>query len=401
MSARCERHFVIKNGMRIAMVGPFGFHPKKTMRSRALPLARVLARRGHEVRMFMPPWHEPDSADRQWQEAGVDVRYTPLRGGTIGAAAILIREVAAWKPSVLHCFKPKAYSGLVAWWFWTFHRRGVRLIVDSDDWEGAGGWNDIAPYNGLQKRFFAWQEQWGMSHCRALTVASRALQTLAWSRGAPRQRVFYLPNGPGIVADTSLAEQKRQELGLAARPTILLYSRLFEFDTERLVNVLSRVLTKLPEAAVLTVGASLFEEDGQELGQRLAGLGLEDRFVNAGWLEESTLPHVLSAADAGLYLMDDTLLNRTKCPVKLADMLAVGLPVVAEAVGQVPEYILHDRTGYLRASGDVAGLAASLVDLLQDEATRARLGAGGREHVEAHFSWERLASIAEAAYQGN
>jgi glycosyltransferase involved in cell wall biosynthesis len=128
---------------------------------------------------------------------------------------------------------------------------------------------------------------------------------------------------------------------------------------------------------------------------------LQDRFINTGWLEEKTLPHVLSAADVGLYLMDDTLLNRTKCPVKLADMLAVGLPVVAEAVGQVPEYVVHNRTGRLRPSGDVAGLTADLIDLLQDQEARARLGAGGRQHIAAHFSWEQLANIAEAAYQAS
>jgi glycosyltransferase involved in cell wall biosynthesis len=387
--------------MRIAMVGPFGFHPNKTMRSRALPLARALVRRGHDVKMFMPPWQEPESADRDWREGGVSIRYTPLRGGTLGTAVSLVREVAAWKPAVLHCFKPKAYSGLVAWWFWRFHRRHVRLVVDTDDWEGTGGWNDIAPYSGPQKRFFAWQEKWGLTHCQALTVASRALQTLAWSHGAPSERVFYLPNGPGIGADASLAPQKRRELGLAGRPTILLYSRLFEFDTDRLVDILSRVLASAPEAAVLTVGASLFEGDAQQLGQRITALGLQDRFINTGWLEEKTLPHVLSAADVGLYLMDDTLLNRTKCPVKLADMLAVGLPVVAEAVGQVPEYVVHNRTGRLRPSGDVAGLTADLIDLLQDQEARARLGAGGRQHIAAHFSWEQLANIAEAAYQAS
>jgi glycosyltransferase involved in cell wall biosynthesis len=387
--------------MRIAMVGPFGFHPNKTMRSRALPLARVLTKRGHEVKMFMPPWQEPGSAGRDWREAGVELRYTPLRAGVLGTTAILVREAVSWKPEVVHCFKPKAYSGLAAWWFWHFHRRRLRLVVDSDDWEGAGGWNDLAQYSRLQKRFFAWQEKWGLAHSHALTVASRALQTLAWSRGVPAARVFYLPNGPGIAADGSNGAQKRAELGLAGRPTILLYSRLFEFEIGRLIEVLRRVLTVMPRAAVLSVGAGLFEDDAQELNRRMAELGLEDHLVNAGWLDEETLPIVLAAADAALYLMDDTLLNRTKCPVKLADMLALGLPVVAEAVGQVPEYVVQDKGGLLRSPGDVDGLASDLLHLLQDKEARDRLGAGGRVHIEARFSWERLAVTAEAAYQGD
>jgi hypothetical protein len=49
--------------MRIAMIGPFGFHPNKTMHSRALGLARPLVERGHQVAIFMPPWQTPAEAN--------------------------------------------------------------------------------------------------------------------------------------------------------------------------------------------------------------------------------------------------------------------------------------------------------------------------------------------------
>ena len=138
--------------MRIAMVGPFGLHPKQTMRSRALGLARPLVARGHTVRLLMPPWDTPAESDRTWTEDGVELRYIPLRGGTAGITRQLIRETLTWQPDVVHGFKPKAYSGLVAEWLWRFHRRRIRLIMDTDDWEGAGGWNDIAPYTPWQDR---------------------------------------------------------------------------------------------------------------------------------------------------------------------------------------------------------------------------------------------------------
>ena len=389
---------MIKNGMRIAMVGPFGFHPNKTMRSRALPLARVLVRRGHDVKMFMPPWQTPAESNRDWLEEGVEVRYSSLGGSAPMSTVHLIREVAAWSPDILHCFKPKAYSGLVAWWFWHFRRRSVRLVTDTDDWEGAGGWNDIAPYSRWQRRLFAWQEQWGMRHNQGLTVASRMLQGLAWSHGVPPAKVHYLPNGPGISDKTPLAGQKRSEMGLTDRPVILLYSRLFEFDTDRLIAVLQRVLAEVPDSAVLSVGASLFEDDVEQMGRQLTQAGLADRIADAGWIEEQELPNMLAAADVGRYLMDDTLLNRSKCPVKLADMLSLGMPVVAENVGQVPEYVIHGETGLLRSSGESAGLAADLIELLRDKTRRASLGAGARDHIRANFSWEHLADIAETAY---
>ncbi|MEZ4517169.1 MAG: glycosyltransferase [Chloroflexota bacterium] len=147
--------------MRIAMIGPFGLHPKSTMRSRALGLARPLAHNGNEVMVIMPPFHTPEEADRTWTEDGVTLRYVPLDGGTVGTAWRMVRETLDWRPDVVHSFKPKAYSGLVAWWLWQFHRSRLGLVTDSDDWEGWGGWNDNAPYSATQKRFFAWQEQWG------------------------------------------------------------------------------------------------------------------------------------------------------------------------------------------------------------------------------------------------
>ena len=84
--------------MRIAMIGPFGLHPKQTMRSRALGLARPLVARGHAVRLFMPPWETPDEADRTWSEDGVELRYVPLRGGTLGITRSLVNEALAWRP---------------------------------------------------------------------------------------------------------------------------------------------------------------------------------------------------------------------------------------------------------------------------------------------------------------
>lgn len=384
--------------MRIAMIGPFGFHPNKTMRSRALPLAKSLVRRGHTVKILMPPWQTPDEEGKTWEDEGVDLHYARLSGGHLGIAARMTREVIGWRPDVAHAFKPKAYSGLASWWLWHFQRSRIRLITDTDDWEGAGGWNEVAPYSSVQKRFFNWQENWGYRHCHALTVASRELQSRAKAIGLPEDKVFYLPNGPGITSSSGEKFKKRADLGLADRPVILLYSRLFEFDTERLVAILSTVKAALPDLAVLAVGMSLFESDAAVFREAVASADLEEAIVDVGWIEESELPDYIGAADVGIYLMDDNLLNRAKCPVKLADMLALGLPIVAEEVGQVPEYVLHDKTGLLRPSGDTNAIASDIVTLLQDRKRRERLGARAREHIDRHFSWDRLAGTAEEAY---
>ncbi len=383
------------------MIGPFGLHPKQTMRSRALPLAKELTRRGHQVCLFMPPWHTPEEADKTWQEDGVTLCYVPLHGGAVGITWRLIRETLAWQPDVVHGFKPKAYSGLALWWLWQFHRRRLRLVLDADDWEGWGGWNEREPYTAVQKHFFAWQERWGLTHCHALTVASRALETIALSRGIPPERVVYVPNGPGIGNQLSVIGNRSTDYRSPIsdhRPTLLIYSRFFEFEVGRLAAILRGVHTAVPNLHVLLVGQSLFDADAAQFQQLLAVGGLLEAITDVGWVEPEKLPELLSQADVGIYLMDDTLLNRTKCPVKLADMLAVGVPVVAEAAGQVSEYVVHGRNGLLRPSGDVAGLTADLIHLLQNPAECQRLSTQAITHIQTHFSWEKLTATLQTAY---
>ena len=390
--------------MRIAMVGPFGLHPNKTMSARAFGLARPLVQEGHRVKIIMPPWHRPEEADRSWQSDGVAFHYTSLTGGTAGISRHLLRETLSWEPDVVHCFKPKAYSGLVAWWLWQFYRQRVRLVVDSDDWEGWGGWNDRAPYSLLQKRFFSWQERWGMGHCHTLTVASKALESIAWSQGISPDKVVYLPNGAGIsFRENSFHEEeiaaKRRELGVEGQPVLLLYSRLFEFDTARLVEILAGVKAAVPNIAILSIGEGLFADDGVNLRRNMTHAGVLDAVIDLGWVELEQLPLLLSSVDVGIYLMEDTLLNRTKCPVKLADMIALGVPVVAEAVGQVPEYVLTGKSGFLRAPGDGAGLLDDVVYLLRNKLERMQMAANARAHYKANFSWSQLIGRLKHVYR--
>ena len=253
--------------MNISFLGPFGFHPNKTMRSRAFPLAQALVNRGHKVQLVMPPWQTPEEAGKRWRENGVDLFYVNLKGGVLPTVRRMVAAAKAFDSQVIHGFKPKAHSGLAMWWLWQRRRFGSKkqlLVTDTDDWEGWGGWNDIAPYSTVQKYFFAWQERWGLTHNDLLTVASRALGQKSRRLGQPTDQILYLPNGSGISsAPVRLTEitAKKETLGLSNRPTVLLYSRLFEFDIARLTEILKQVHAKLPNLAILSIGTGLFSED--------------------------------------------------------------------------------------------------------------------------------------------
>jgi glycosyltransferase involved in cell wall biosynthesis len=380
------------------MVGPFGLRPKGTMSVRALPMAKALVDRGHSVTMLLPPWQNPEHGGLTWSDEGVVIQNIPLTPAVptlfhLVATLRLARRALLLKPDVVHFFKPKAYSGSAHWLLNLIPRlHRPRLVVDTDDWEGAGGWNEIGGYTPAQRRFFASQERWGLTHADAITLASRTLQSLVWALGVDPQRVYYLPNGvwdppAPVEAPTSPAE-----------PTILLYTRFFEFPVWRPIELLRSVRERVPAARLLVVGKGLYgEEDGLLAVARQEGLS--QAVEHAGWVEPEELPGYFARADLAIYPYDDMLVNRAKCAVKLLDLLAAGVPVVAEAVGQNQECIRHGESGWLVEPGDGAAFSDAVVSLLQDAQLRQRLGRAASTDVRRRFGWDRLVLTVEEAYE--
>jgi glycosyltransferase involved in cell wall biosynthesis len=394
--------------MRIVFVGPFAMQPKRTMALRALPLAKALAARGHDVMVLLPPWDHPADAGREWLEEGVRVRNVrlPPRLPLLGHAVLtwrLVRAALRFRPDVVHTFKPKAYAGLTAWAVWRLKRLGcirTRLVVDTDDWESTGGWNELNPYSWAQKRFFTWQEHWGLTHCDALTVASRALETIMWSLGVPPRSVHYLPNGwwdEPTTPSAQAVDELRHKHGLGDAPVALLYTRFFEFPVERALAIMRGVLAQMPAVRWVVVGKGFFGEE-----QRLLALareqGLAEGIIYAGWVPAEQVPAYLTLGRVAIYPFDDTLINRTKCAVKLIDLLAAGVPVVADRVGQNDEYIRDGESGLLVNPGDNEACVTATLRMLRDPEQAQRLGNAARRRIQEHFAWGRLAVQAEQAY---
>jgi glycosyltransferase involved in cell wall biosynthesis len=405
--------------MRIAMVGTFGMRPKMTMTTRALAMGQALVRRGHQVTLVVPPWSWPADSGREWIDGGVRVVNISLPStwgvGHVAIATRLARRALTGRPDVVHCFKPKAYAGLVAMIVLALrrlHLSGARLVIDNDDWEGPGGWNEIEPYPRLVKWFFARQERWLPRRGDAVTVASRGLETLVWSLGVPRERTFYVPNGlrPAFERLSLSPDDRaavRQRLGPSLRsgqalgqaPVVVVYTSYFyEFSVERALEVLARINRRVPDAHFLIMGKGRFGED-ETMRRDAARFGLAGRLVFPGWLDLADVPVYLSAADVALYLYDDTLINRTKCSAKLLELMAVGLPIVAENVGQNGVTLRDGESGRLIGPGDAEGLAAAVADVLADPMLATRLGSAARGQVLNEFTWDRLVETVEAAYR--
>jgi glycosyltransferase involved in cell wall biosynthesis len=390
------------------MVGPFGLRPQGTMSRRALPLAKALASRGHEVELVLPPWSCPEDDGRRWSEDGVSIHNISLPPGIpllrhVFVVWRLVRRILQGRPEVVHCFKPKAYAGLTAavmWWLARLRLFRVRVVLDTDDWEGPGGWNDLGGYSWLERRFFAWQERWGMRHCQALTVASKTLGRLALEMAVDADQVYYVPNGatrPVAMRGRLDADRARGRWGLDDGRVLLLYTRFFEFEPQRVVDILRRVFLEEPSASLLLVGEGLRGEEEHFLSLA-EDAGLSSRIVNVGWMDGDSIGDCFAVADLAICPLEDSLLNRARCPAKLADLLAAGLAVVADDVGEVGAYIEHLRSGYLVSPGDREAFARGVLQVIRDGALRRRLGEEAQRRMSERFDWSTLAKVVEGAY---
>lgn len=86
-------------------------------------------------------------------------------------------------------------------------------------------------------------------------------------------------------------------------------------------------------------------------------------------------------------------------PIALIEAMGVGLPVIAAAVGGVPEVITSGQNGLLTPRGDSAALASAIRNLAVDPSLRARLGAAAARTVAEHFDVSVMARAYERLYR--
>jgi len=72
------------------------------------------------------------------------------------------------------------------------------------------------------------------------------------------------------------------------------------------------------------------------------------------------------------------------CPLVVLEAMAAGRPVVASAVGGIPDMVLDGETGVLVAPNDVVALRTAIVRLLGEPGLRARMGQAGRQRADGY-----------------
>jgi glycosyltransferase involved in cell wall biosynthesis len=156
------------------------------------------------------------------------------------------------------------------------------------------------------------------------------------------------------------------------------------------IRVLARLRATMPTASLVMAG----QDKGLEFEtRRLAeALGLNGAVHFPGFLDMAAKVKEGDAAD--IYINTNHVDNM---PVTVVEACAVGLPVVATAVGGVPDLLTDGETGLLVPDDDDQAMTTAIHRLLNDPALATRLSTNGRQLAE-RSSWEQVRPLWERIF---
>ena len=217
---------------------------------------------------------------------------------------------------------------------------------------------------------------------RIICVSDGLRRTYQALARPPAAKLLTLHDGIELEAYPSLPARHRDTLRArfaipAAAPLVITVGALRPAKgVDRMLAALGLLQQRWPELHYLVVG------DGEEraaLQAVAARLDLDHRVRFIGW--RTDVPQLLGCADLFvLPSLEDGL------PAVLAEAMASGLPIVASAVGGVPEMIEHEGNGLLVPAGDADSLAAACDQLIASPRRRRAMAERGRQLAAERFA---------------
>lgn len=272
----------------------------------------------------------------------------------------LVRLFRRERPLVVHANSSKA--GILGRLAAAAARVPVRLFT-------VHGWAFKA-HRGPAARAYLWADRL-MSPITTTTicVAESERQAGLRARTCRRARTVVIHNGVEL-------DRPRRTPAAAVRPATLL--SIGRLRAPKDFTTLVRAVASCEPGSIRLLIAG----DGPErprLVSEIARLGLDGAVELLG--TRGDVHELLAAADVFVLSSESEGM-----PMSVLEAMAAGLPVVASAVGGVPEVVRDGETGALVPPRDPAALAEAIRLLVADPALRQRFGDAGRRRVEREFA---------------
>lgn len=344
-------------------------------------IAGGLAQQGHAVRVVVgmrDPATVPGVGDAAFAVERIDV-HRPRLSTTLRLFAHLRWAQVVYDNGLL------GMLGDLNWWL----RKPVVARVNGDSlWEYAiqQGWT-TDEFETFQRRRYGRaiehvrrRRRQALLKTRAVVVPCTYLRDVVSGWGIPADHIRVIP--PGFVPVS-------EEPALWPAPLVTTYrlvtaGRLMPWQG---IEELLAAIMPWEDVGLLVIGEGPHKATLENLARRLR---LEERVHFAGRLERPALIAALRAAD--LFVHNARVAGQ---PHVLFEAWATGVPVVAAAVGGIPELISDRVDGRWVPAGDRAVLRQTIRELLDDPLARAALRSGGRAALLRYGADAVLAQTAE------
>lgn len=227
---------------------------------------------------------------------------------------------------------------------------------------------------------------------KLVAVSHHTRDELARFEKIPADKLAVIHNGisPAPVPDEH-AVALRREFGL--RPDQFVAGTVGRLEPQKgldlLLSAVPLVAARCPDARFVVVGGGSLES---ALKDQARSLGIEQRVIFTGWRPDAV----------ALMQMFDCFVqcsNFEGLPMVLLEAMARGKPIVASAVGGVPEVVEQGVTGLTIHSRNPAELSGALIRLAADPELAARFGERARERHSERFTVQAMASAYQQLYE--
>jgi glycosyltransferase involved in cell wall biosynthesis len=273
--------------------------------------------------------------------------------------------------------------------------RGILVLQTCDFYANvvgllAGAWARVPVRIGSRREINADKtaaqirlQRFAYSMAHKVVANSTAAANAVAREGVPAGRIEIIRNGLDISSIPA-----RQRARGAPRTVVTVGNLRAEKRHEVLLSAMRTVTARHPDARLLIVGAGPRRRALQALA---TDWGLTSFVQFLGHRDD--IGAALNAADIF------ALPSRTEAsPNAVIEAMAAGLPVVATAVGGVPELVAHGETGLLVPVEDAAAFARALLQLMDDPAAAERMGVTARRRAVERHSFDRMTRAFEQLY---
>ncbi len=310
-------------------------------------------------------------AERAYHVPEMTREISPIRDFTafLKLARLLRRE----QPDIVHAHSSKAgFLARGAAWL-----TGVPLVYYSPRGYGFLQQDRSALSRGLYRALEA-SVSWIGEIVAVSPSESELARALAWGRPV---HVVCDPYLGDTDPPAPRPERAATVVGACGRLT-------FARNPEAFLNLAQRLTDSRNGLRCLWIGAGELESDFR---RQLENMNLTSKVTVTGWLEPEEAARRLAELDVFVHYS-----RWEGLPGAVLDAMAAGLPVVASDTAGNRDAVLDGETGFI-AKSEIELLERAL-QLVDDPALRARLGAAGRRRVLETFSRGRAREALDGLY---